>query len=379
LIFDKKALIRFRQDLHKFPELGFMEKRTKSKISEILHKLNIEVHEGLGVLGILKSGKSKKMIALRADIDALPITETTNCSYSSTNSGVMHACGHDGHTAMLIGAADLLASKQSFDGTVIFIFQPNEENGLGAKAMLNEGILSNLPIEEIYAIHNLPGEPLGQLSTREGLICSSESLFEIEIKGKSCHSSMPQVGKDAILIASELIQNLQKIISRKISSNSGIVISVTEFISNGTRNVLAGKVILKGDARARSKEDRISIEKFIRQISNGAALANDVLINVRFQTEFIETFNAKKPTKAIIKLAKMVGLRVIPNRDPMSFSEDFAHLINHFPGCFFLIGNGEKEPFSKPLHSSDYDFNDGLLEIGRKFWVSLVEDRLPKK
>mgnify|MGYP001294204038 FL=1 len=379
MIFDKKALIRFRQDLHKFPELGFMEKRTKSKISEILHKLNIEVHEGLGVLGILKSGKSKKMIALRADIDALPITETTNCSYSSTNSGVMHACGHDGHTAMLIGAADLLASKQSFDGTVIFIFQPNEENGLGAKAMLNEGILSNLPIEEIYAIHNLPGEPLGQLSTREGLICSSESLFEIEIKGKSCHSSMPQVGKDAILIASELIQNLQKIISRKISSNSGIVISVTEFISNGTRNVLAGKVILKGDARARSKEDRISIEKFIRQISNGAALANDVLISVRFQTEFIETFNAKKPTKAIIKLAKMVGLRVIPNRDPMSFSEDFAHLSNHFPGCFFLIGNGEKEPFSKPLHSSDYDFNDGLLEIGRKFWVSLVEDRLPKK
>tara|TARA_B100000902_G_scaffold100808_1_gene103216 strand:- start:2068 stop:3207 length:1140 start_codon:yes stop_codon:yes gene_type:complete len=379
LIFDKKALIKFRQDLHKFPELGFMEKRTKSKISETLHKLNIEVHEGLGVLGILKSGKSKKMIALRADIDALPITETTNCSYSSTNSGVMHACGHDGHTAMLIGAADLLASKQSFDGTVIFIFQPNEENGLGAKAMLNEGILSNLPIEEIYAIHNLPGEPLGQLSTREGLICSSESLFEIEIKGKSCHSSMPQVGKDAILIASELIQNLQKIISRKISSNSGIVISVTEFISNGTRNVLAGKVILKGDARARSKEDRISIEKFIRQISNGAALANDVLISVRFQTEFIETFNAKKPTKAIIKLAKMVGLRVIPNRDPMSFSEDFAHLSNHFPGCFFLIGNGEKEPFSKPLHSSDYDFNDGLLEIGRKFWVSLVEDRLPKK
>ena len=379
MIFDKKALIRFRQDLHKFPELGFMEKRTKSKISETLHKLNIEVHEGLGVLGILKSGKSKKMIALRADIDALPITETTNCSYSSTNSGVMHACGHDGHTAMLIGAADLLASKQSFDGTVIFIFQPNEENGLGAKAMLNEGILSNLPIEEIYAIHNLPGEPLGQLSTREGLICSSESLFEIEIKGKSCHSSMPQVGKDAILIASELIQNLQKIISRKISSNSGIVISVTEFISNGTRNVLAGKVILKGDARARSKEDRISIEKFIRQISNGAALANDVLISVRFQTEFIETFNAKKPTKAIIKLAKMVGLRVIPNRDPMSFSEDFAHLSNHFPGCFFLIGNGEKEPFSKPLHSSDYDFNDGLLEIGRKFWVSLVEDRLPKK
>ena len=379
MIFDKKALIRFRQDLHKFPELGFMEKRTKSKICKILYKLNIEVHEGLGILGILKSGNSKKMIAIRTDIDALPITETTNYSYRSKNLGVMHACGHDGHTAMLIGAADILASKKDFDGTVVFIFQPNEENGLGAKAMLNEGILSNLPIEEIYAIHNLPGEPLGQLSTREGLICSSESLFEIEIKGQSCHASMPQMGKDAILIASELIQNLQKIVSRKISSNSGIVISVTEFISNGTRNVLAGNVILKGDARARSKEDRIYIEKFIRQISNGVALANEVSINVNFKTEFIETLNAKKPTEAIIKLAERVGLKVIPNRNPMSFSEDFAHLSNRFPGCFFLLGNGEKEPFSKPLHSSDYDFNDDLLEIGSKFWVSLVEDRLPKK
>ena len=355
-----------------------MEKRTKSKICKILYKLNIEVHEGLGILGILKSGNSKKMIAIRTDIDALPITETTNFSYRSKNLGVMHACGHDGHTAMLIGAADILASKKDFDGTVIFIFQPNEENGLGAKAMLNEGILSNLPIEEIYAIHNLPGEPLGQLSTREGLICSSESLFEIEIKGQSCHASMPQMGKDAILIASELIQNLQKIVSRKISSNSGIVISVTEFISNGTRNVLAGNVILKGDARARSKEDRIYIEKFIRQISNGVALANDVSINVNFKTEFIETLNAKKPTEAIVKLAERVGLKVIPNRNPMSFSEDFAHLSNRFPGCFFLLGNGEKEPFSKPLHSSDYDFNDDLLEIGSKFWVSLVEDRLPK-
>ena len=186
------------------------------------------------------------------------------------------------------------------------------------------------------------------------------------------------MGKDAILIASELIQNLQKIVSRKISSNSGIVISVTEFISNGTRNVLAGNVILKGDARARSKEDRIYIEKFIRQISNGVALANDVSINVNFKTEFIETLNAKKPTEAIVKLAERVGLKVIPNRNPMSFSEDFAHLSNRFPGCFFLLGNGEKEPFSKPLHSSDYDFNDDLLEIGSKFWVSLVEDRLPK-
>ena len=377
MIFDKKGLIKFRKDLHKFPELGFMEHRTKSKVSKILRKLDMEVHEGLGILGILKSGESKKLIALRADMDALPITETTNYAYSSKNTGIMHACGHDGHTAMLIGAADILASKRNFDGTVIFIFQPNEENGLGAKAMLNEGILSNLAIEEIYAIHNLPGEPLGQLSTRDGLICSSESLFEIRIEGQSCHSAMPQMGKDAILIASELIQSLQTIVSRKIPSDSGIVISITEFITNGNRNVLAGVVTLKGDARAKSKNDRMAIENFIRQISNGIAMANEVSISVKFETEFIETFNSKKPTEAVIEIAAKAGLKVIPDRNPMNFSEDFAHFSNHFPGCFFLLGNGEKEPFSKPLHSSDYDFNDELLEIGSKFWVSLVENRLP--
>ncbi len=378
MIFDKKKLIDFRQDLHKFPELGFMEKRTKSQISKILRKLNIDVHEGSGILGILKSGSNKKLIALRADIDALPISETTNHKFSSQNSGVMHACGHDGHTAMLIGAADILASKRNFDGTIIFIFQPNEENGLGAKSMLDEGPLSNLPIEEIYALHNLPGEPVGQLSTRYGLICSSESLFEIIIEGQSCHASMPQMGKDAILIGSEIVQSIQSIVSRKIHSNSGIVISVTEFITNGTRNILAGKVTLKGDARAQSKEERIAIEKFIRQISKGIAITHDVSIEVKFKTEFIETLNSKRPTDAVIKIGEKIGLNVIPNRKPMSFSEDFAHFSNCFPGCFFLLGNGEKEPFSKPLHSSDYNFNDDLIEIGRKFWVALVEDRLPK-
>ena len=189
---------------------------------------------------------------------------------------------------------------------------------------------------------------------------------------------MPQMGKDAILIGSEIVQSIQSIVSRKIHSNSGIVISVTEFITNGNRNILAGKVTLKGDARAQSKEERIAIEKFIRQISKGIAITHDVSIEVKFKTEFIETFNSKRPTDAVIKIGEKIGLNVIPNRKPMSFSEDFAHFSNCFPGCFFLLGNGEKEPFSKPLHSSDYNFNDDLIEIGRKFWVALVEDRLPK-
>jgi hippurate hydrolase len=186
------------------------------------------------------------------------------------------------------------------------------------------------------------------------------------------------MGKDAILIGSEIVQSIQSIVSRKIHSNSGIVISVTEFITNGNRNILAGKVTLKGDARAQSKEERIAIEKFIRQISKGIAITHDVSIEVKFKTEFIETFNSKRPTDAVIKIGEKIGLNVIPNRKPMSFSEDFAHFSNCFPGCFFLLGNGEKEPFSKPLHSSYYNFNDDLIEIGRKFWVALVEDRLPK-
>ena len=204
--------------------------------------------------------------------------------------------------------------------------------------MLDEGPLSNLPIEEIYALHNLPGEPVGQLSTRHGLICSSESLFEIIIEGQKLSCIYATDGKRCNFdwIRNSPIYSIY--ISRKIHSNSGIVISVTEFITNGNRNILAGKVTLKGDARAQSKEERIAIEKFIRQISKGIAITHDVSIEVKFQTEFIETLNSKRPTDAVIKIGEKIGLNGIPNRKPMSFSEDFAHFSNCFPGCFFLLG-----------------------------------------
>ena len=371
-------LVEIRRDFHRFPELGFKEKRTKDKIIGYLKELGLEVHSGAGIVGVLRSGEGSKVIGLRADMDALPIRETNTHDYVSNNTGVMHACGHDGHMAMLLGAAHKLSTNANFSGTIVFIFQPNEELGLGAKAMMDDGLLENFPIQEIYGIHNLPGVPTGELLTRSGVICSSESLFEIKIKGMGGHSSMPQLGRDAITIGSEVVQALQTIISRRIGSGSGAVVSVTEFISNGQRNVLPGETILKGDVRTRRPDDRKKIELFLNQISNGIASAHDIEIEVSFETEFIETINHIKPTEAVLKTAKKSGLK-ITNCKPMSFSEDFAHFSNAVPGCFFLLGNGIDGANNKPLHSSDYDFNDDLLPIGADFWTSLAKNRLSKE
>ncbi len=367
-------LAEIRRDFHRFPELGFKEKRTKEKIAGYLKELGLDVHYGVGIVGVLRAGKGSKVIGLRADMDALPIHETTSHEYISENVGVMHACGHDGHMAMLLGAAYKLSTNANFSGTIVFIFQPNEELGLGAKAMMEEGLLENFPIQEIYGIHNLPGVPTGELLTRSGIICSSESLFEIKIKGMGGHSSMPQVGQDTITIGAEMVQALQTIISRRIASGSGAVVSVTEFISNGQRNVLPGETILKGDVRTRQPEDRKKIEIFLNQIATGIASAHNIEIEVSFETEFIETINHVKPTEAVLKTAKKSGLK-ITNCKPMSFSEDFSHFSNAVPGCFFLLGNGIRGANNKPLHSSDYDFNDALLPIGADFWTSLAKNR----
>ena len=368
-------LAEIRRDFHRFPELGFKEKRTKDKIAGYLKELGLDVHCGAGIVGVLRAGEGSKVIGLRADMDALPIHETNTYDYISQNTGVMHACGHDGHMAMLLGAAHKLSTNANFSGTIVFIFQPNEELGLGAKAMMDEGLLQNFPIQEIYGIHNLPGVPTGELLTRVGIICSSESLFEIKIKGMGGHSSMPQLGRDAITIGAEVVQAIQTIISRRIASGSGAVISVTEFISNGQRNVLPGETILKGDVRTRQPDDRKKIELYLNQIANGLASAHGIEIEVSFETEFIETFNHIEPTEAVLKTAKKSGLK-INDCKPMSFSEDFAHFSNAVPGCFFLLGNGMDGANKKPLHSSDYDFNDDLLPIGADFWASLAKNRL---
>jgi hippurate hydrolase len=376
---DYSELAELRQDLHRHPELGFQETRTKAVVADLLREAGIEVHEGQGVVGILRAGTGNRAIGLRADMDALPITETSQHGYVSQTPGIMHACGHDGHTSMLIGAAQALAADPEFDGTVVFLFQPNEEHGLGAQSMIAEGVLERFPIEEVYGIHNLPGVPLGQISTRPGLICSSESLFEITIKGQGGHASMPQAGRDAITIGAEMVQALQTIVARKLAPGAGAVVSVTEFLTDGQRNVLPGNAVLKGDVRARSPSDREAIAKFMQQIVAGIAQAHGVNAEMQFNTEFIETINTAAPTEAVVQTGMALGHDVIPDREPMSFSEDFAHFCAAVPGCFLLMGNGETGPHAQPLHASDYDFNDALLPIGAEFWVQLVKDRLPVK
>ena len=374
---DDFSLSALRREFHRFPELGFQEERTKAKVAKFLRDLGLEVHVGVGVVGILRSREGSRAIGLRADMDALPIHEASGHEHPSETPGVMHACGHDGHMTMLLGAARNLASDPGFSGTVVFIFQPNEEHGRGAQAMIKEGVLERFPIEEVYAIHNLPGAPAGQVSTRPGLICSSESLFEITIRGQGGHASMPQVCRDAITIGVEMVQALQSIVSRKLAPGAGAVVSVTEFQTDGQRNVLPGMAILKGDVRARSLVDRNNIETFMRQITDGIAAAHSVSVNVNFSTEFIETINAKRPTDAVIGVAQRAGLDVIRDRQPMSFSEDFAHFAAAVPGCFLLLGNGETGAHGQPLHSNDYDFNDDVLPIGVAFWTELVRNRLP--
>lgn len=374
---EKCDLVKVRHKLHMFPELGFKEHKTKQHIAQFLRNLDVEVHEGLGVVGVMHRGDGGPAIGLRADMDALPIQEKSQHRHRSCNPGVMHACGHDGHMAMLLGAAKILSSAEDFEGTVVFVFQPNEELGLGAKAMLADGFLDQFPVDEIYAIHNLPGAPLGEVSTRVGLICSSESLFEIKVLGQGGHSSMPQAGREVITIGAELILALQTIVSRKLTPGAGAVVSVTEFSADGQRNVLPGQAIIKGDVRARSANDRQNIEALMRQMTNGIASAHGVKIEMSFNTEFVETVNSQVPTQAVLRVAEACGLTTLPDREPMSFSEDFAHFSDVIPGCFMLLGNGETGPCAQPLHSDDYDFNDALLQIGASFWANLVRDRLP--
>ena len=370
-------LTELRREFHRHPELGFKEFQTKSKIAARLRELGLEVHEGVGVVGVLRVGRGNRAVGLRADMDALPITETSTHDYPSENAGVMHACGHDGHTTMLLGAAERLAKERDFDGTVVFLFQPNEEHTVGAKAMIDEGVLERFPVDEIYAIHNMPGEPVGLVSTRAGVICASETLFEISIQGQGGHSSMPQVGVDAITVGSELVLALQTVVARKLAPGAGAAVSVTEFLTDGQRNVLPGHALLKGDFRARSSDSRCEIERFIGQIANGVAMAHGVRASVSFSTECIEAINSEAQTDAVYRAGESAGCTVRRERPPMSFSEDFAYFSEAVPGCLLMLGNGVSGPNGQPLHSSDYDFNDALLPIGAELWTQLVRDRLP--
>ena len=374
-------LVDWRQDLHMNPQISFEEVYASNKVSTLLKEFGLEVHQNIaktGVVGVLKKGTSSKSIAIRADMDALPINEINTFSYKSKIENRMHACGHDGHTTMLLGAAKYLAESGNFNGTAYFIFQPDEENCFGARTMIEEGLFTNFSIDEVYAMHNIPNMEIGTFATRKGTITASENLFEISIEAKGGHAALPHMGVDAITVGSQIAVALQTIVSRKLNPADNGIVSITEFIADGKKNVLPGTVIIKGDARALSKETSALIEKNMRQIVKGICDAHGVKAEVSYETTIIPTFNSSQQTEAATNAARNVFGDKNTDDDclPRLFSEDFSIMSEAKPGCFVLMGNGTRGSHSKPLHSPNYDFNDELLVIGSSYWTELVEQQL---
>jgi amidohydrolase len=369
----------WRRDLHAHPEFGFEEQRTSRLVAERLRSFGItDVVEGVGRTGVvatLTRGNGNRSIALRADMDALRIPEQGALSYRSRTPGVMHACGHDGHTTMLLGAAKVLAAEGGFDGTVRFVFQPAEEWGKGALAMLADGLLERFPFEEIYGIHNCPGLPVGSFQTRIGAVMSAEDNFEIVLRGLGVHASRPQDGREVLVAACALVVNLQTIVSRRLPPTDTAVVSVTELLTDGTRNALPGTARILGDARSFRPEVSVTIEAEMRRIAQGTAASYDLACDVTYTREFVPTINHPDCTEAALAAARAVlGTEHVGVADePNTSSEDFARFLQQVPGCFAFIGNGEA---SKPLHNPEFDFNDDALSHGTNFFVRIVRDRL---
>lgn len=375
----QKEMTAWRRDLHKHPEFGFEEKRTAAFVAARLREFGLdEVVEGVGgtgVVGTLKRGKGNRSIALRADMDALRIPEQGNAPYKSTNPGVMHACGHDGHTAMLLGAARMLAEEGGFSGTVRFIFQPAEEWGKGALAMLSDGLMERFAFDEIYGIHNMPGLPIGTLETRPGPFMSAEDVFEITLKGIGGHASRPHTGNEVLVAACALVTNLQSVVSRRLDPADIAVVSVTELIADGTRNALPGHARILGDARSFRPEVSVEIEKQMRIIGEGTAAAYNVSMDFAYSREFVPLLNDEALVEHVLAAAREVlepsSVRIA--NGPMTASEDFAHFLNQVPGCFMFLGNGTD---SAQLHNASYDFNDASLLLGAKLHANIIRKRL---
>ncbi|WP_413813792.1 M20 aminoacylase family protein [Ensifer sp. LC163] len=369
----------WRHDLHAHPEFGFEEKRTAAFVSAKLREFGLdEVTEGIGgtgVVGTLRRGTGNHAIALRADMDALRIAEQGTASYCSTQPGTMHACGHDGHTAMLLGAAKLLAEEGGFDGTVRFVFQPAEEWGKGALAMLADGLLERFPFDEIYGLHNMPGLPVGKFETRVGAIMSAEDNFEITLRGVGGHAARPHWGNETLVAACATVVSLQTIVSRRLSPTDIAVVSVTELVTDGTRNALPGLARILGDARSFRPEVSARIEQQMRTIAKGTADAYGCEVDVSYTREFVPLLNDPALVDQAFAAAGVVfgAENVAVAAEPMTGSEDFARFLAHVPGCFVFIGNGQG---SAPLHNPHYDFNDDALIFGARFHAEIARQRL---
>jgi len=374
----------WRRDIHRHPETAFEEQRTSEIVAGKLSEWGIEVHRGLagtGVVGVL-SGQSDngRLIGLRADMDALHIQELNDFEHRSTHAGKMHACGHDGHTTMLLGAAKYLSETRNFDGKVAFIFQPAEENEGGANVMMQEGLFERFPVEAVYGLHNWPKLPVGEIALRAGPAMASFDIFEITVTGVGAHGAMPHHGIDPIVVGSQIVGALQTIASRRTNPIDSVVVSVTQFHAGDTWNVIPQEAVIRGTTRCFRHDVQEQIENDIRRIAEGICGSQGAKMKMHYERRYPALVNSSDESKiAAAAAAKVVGTESIDtDADPIMGSEDFAFMLGAKPGCYILLGNGSQgEAGGVPVHNPHYDFNDEASVVGASYWATLVEHTLP--
>ena len=375
-----EELTRWRRDIHANPEIGFQERRTAELVAQRLREFGIDVYTGIGgtgVVGVLQNGNETRTVGLRADMDALPIQEENTFAHRSTHDGVMHACGHDGHTTMLLGAAKYLAQTRNFRGRVHFIFQPAEEGLGGAKAMVEDGLFKQFPCDVLFAMHNAPGMPVGRFGVKSGVVTAAGAFFDIRVNGKGGHGAHPDLTVDPIVAGAQLVTALQTVVARNVRPTHTAVLSVTQFHGGDAYNVIPGSVRLAGTARAFRKETMAILEERVTDVTHAIASAFGGEAEVDFRTNFLPVVNDEPATQAAAQACvDLVGEDAV-HRDftPSTGSEDFSFMAEEVPGCYLLIGNGDGET-SRPVHHPGYDFNDDALTLGASFFARVVEQRL---
>ncbi len=372
----REEMTAWRRDLHAHPETGFEEFRTSAMVADKLESFGLLVHKGLGrtgVVGTLKAGGGKGAIALRADMDALPLKENNDFEHRSLTDGKMHGCGHDGHTAMLLGAAKRLAAAKRFSGTVHFIFQPAEEGMGGGREMVEQGLFDKFPCDSVYGMHNWPGLPLGKFGVRPGPVMASSDLFEIEMTGHGCHAAMPHTGADPIVASAALVQALQTIPGRSVDPMDPSVVSVTQIHAGDAYSVIPDKVMLRGTTRAFTPAVQDLMERRMKEICAGVAAAHGTKASLRYTRAYPPTVNSEREAALCAEVLKrLVGAENVVEPRPVMGSEDFSFMLEKKAGCYVFAGSGPVKD-GAALHNPNYDFNDELLTIGAAYWVRLVE------
>jgi len=373
--------VALRRDLHAHPELAFDEHRTSDLVASTLESLGIEVHRGLagtGVIGKLRCGDSSRAIGLRADMDALPMQEKNDFAHRSRHDGRMHACGHDGHTAMLLAAADALSKTRNFNGTVYFIFQPAEETEGGGRVMVEQGLFDQFAMDAVFGLHNWPGLPAGQFAVHAGPVMASADRFDITLTGRGAHAAMPHQGNDVILAGSALVQALQSVVSRKLDPLDPAVLSITRFHAGDAYNILPEKAHLAGTIRAFNDQVRSQAEDEIRRICKGVGDSFGVLAAFDMHYGYPATVNTAAESEHCRSVAaELVGdENVRTDLRPSMGAEDFSFMLKKKPGCYIWLGNGLGEGGCM-LHNPHYDFNDAVLPLGAEYWCKLIARLLP--